>query len=211
MHFFELCKIIDIIIAISIYFVYCVPKWIASTYALFLKTCLYIYGFFVLYFTCIIPIIIPIPFFNINISYIHVNLVPFIDYMNSNGDFIKQIILNVLMLVPFGIMFPFIYKKNLKNTVLAGLLVSMSIELVQLFSVRQFSSCDITDVITNVIGTCVGYAIFKCFNKPVEKILKNFFSNKQFKKYNVSKGWKKALTGLILIQLIIRSILVVFI
>jgi glycopeptide antibiotics resistance protein len=138
-------------------------------------------------------------------------MVPFIDYMNSAGDFIRQILLNVLMLVPFGVMFPFIYKKNLKETVFTGFLISLSIEILQLFSVRQFSSCDITDIITNVTGVFAGFMIYKCLGNSVDRILNKVFAKKYFKKYTISKGVKTILIALIAMQLIIRSILIAFI
>lgn len=210
MNFFGICFLIDIVIAILVYFFYCVPKWGTSVYTVFLKTCLYCYGFCVLFFTCIIPFIFPLPFFNMEISNIHFNLIPFVDYINGNGDFMKQIELNVLMLIPFGILYPFIYKKNLVRTVLAGLLISTSIELIQLFSVRQYSSCDITDVITNVAGTLVGYLLYKCLNKPVDMLLQKIFANRQVRKYQVSVVVKKVLMGFILLQLLVRSVLVVY-
>jgi glycopeptide antibiotics resistance protein len=146
-----------------------------------------------------------------DISNIHVNFVPFIDCINSTGDFIKQILLNVLMLVPFGIMYPFIYKKNLLKTMFTGFLVSLSIEILQLFSVRQFSSCDITDIITNVAGVLIGFMIYNYWGVPVNRLLNKMFLNKRLKRYTISKGVKKILVALIVMQLIIRSVLIAFI
>jgi glycopeptide antibiotics resistance protein len=211
MNFIDICLAVDVFAAIAIYFVYCVPKWNTSAFSLLAKTAFYVYGFFVLYFTCLVPVFIPIPFINMNISNIQVNLVPFIDYLNSAGDFIRQILLNVLMLVPFGIMYPFIYKRNLQKTVFTGFLVSLSIEILQLFSVRQFSSCDITDVITNVVGVLAGFMIYKSFGVPVHRLLNKLFSNKCLKRYSISKGVKTILIALIVMQLIVRSILIAFI
>jgi glycopeptide antibiotics resistance protein len=211
MNFIDICMVVDIFISIVIYFVFCVPKWNTSAFSVFVKTAFYVYGFFVLYFTCLIPAFIPIPFINMNISNIHANFVPFIDYLNSAGDFIRQILLNVLMLVPFGIMYPFIYKRNLKKTVFTGFLISLSIEILQLFSVRQFSSCDITDVITNVLGVLAGFMIYKCFGISVYRLLNKLFSDKRLKRYTISKGVKTILIALIVMQLIVRSILIAFI
>jgi glycopeptide antibiotics resistance protein len=114
------------------------------------------------------------------------------------------------MLVPFGIMFPFIYKKNLLKTMFTGFLISLSIEILQLFSVRQFSSCDITDIITNVAGVLAGFMIYKYFGIPVNRLLNKVFLNKRLKKYTISKGIKTILIALIVMQLIIRSILIAF-
>jgi glycopeptide antibiotics resistance protein len=211
MNFVDICLAVDDFVYIAIYFAYCVPKWNTSAFSVFVKTVFYVYGFFVLFFTCLIPVFIPIPFINVNISNIHANFVPFIDYLNSAGDFVRQILLNVLILVPFGIMYPFIYKRNLHKTVFAGFLVSLSIEILQLFYVRQFSSCDITDIITNVLGVLAGFMIYKCFGTPLYRLLNKLFSDKHLKRYTISKGVKTILIALIVMQLIIRSLLIAFI
>ncbi len=39
------------------------------------------------------------------------NLVPFVDVLNSRGDFIRQVGLNVIMTVPFGFLIPLVKKK----------------------------------------------------------------------------------------------------
>lgn len=206
MNFFSICTLLDCIAAISIYFLFFFPKWNRNLYELFIKSCLYIYGCCVLYVTAIIPVIIPIPFFNMDISQIHINLVPYIDYLNSNGDFIRQILLNILMLVPFGIMYPFIYRKNFKSTIISGLIVSICIELIQLVSARQFSSCDITDVINNGLGVFIGYIIYKIGGKSVKRFLSQLLANKKVKTFSISKRTKTIILAIIIIQLIIRSI-----
>lgn len=211
MNFARICLAADVLIAVAVYFVYLVPKWNELPFSLFTKTAFYVYGIFVLYFTCLIPIFIPIPFFNVDIANIHVNTIPFVDYINSYGDAVRQIILNVLMTVPFGIMYPYICKKNFRETMLAGLGASIGIELLQLFSVRQFSSCDITDVITNVTGVLIGFVIFQCLGIPVNRLLNKLLSGKQLKKYAVSSRSKAALAALIAVLWSIRSVLIVYI
>ena len=141
-----------------------------------------------------------------DISQIHINLVPYIDYLNSNGDFIRQILLNILMLVPFGIMYPFIYRKNFKSTIISGLIVSICIELIQLVSARQFSSCDITDIINNGLGVFIGYIIYKIGGKSVKRFLSQLLENKKVKTFSISKRTKTIILAIIVIQLIIRSI-----
>lgn len=207
MDFFRVCTLIDFVTAIMIYFIFFLPKWNHNLYECLVKSLLYSYGYCVLCVTLIIPIIIPIPFVNIDLSHIHANLVPFIDYFNENGDFIRQIVLNILMLVPFGIMFPFIYHKDLKSTVFSGFMLSCSIEIVQLFSARQLSSCDITDVITNTFGVWIGYIFYRLFGKQVKQALQ-FLSHKKMKTFTVRKTWKRVIVIFIIVQLFIRSIIV---
>ena len=110
------------------------------------------------------------------------------------------------MLVPFGIMYPFIYRKNFKSTIISGLIVSICIELIQLVSARQFSSCDITDVINNGLGVFIGYIIYKIGGKSVKRFLSQLLANKKVKTFSISKRTKTIILAIIIIQLIIRSI-----
>ncbi|SFO24059.1 hypothetical protein SAMN04489757_11487 [Anaerocolumna aminovalerica] len=111
----------DIVCLILIYFTCFLPRWKKDKKSLFLKSILYIYISFVLYFT-LIPFIIPIPYINFNISSVNLNLVPFNDILHGYGGSIRELVLNIVMMLPFGIMIPFIYKKNffqLSNTLWA--------------------------------------------------------------------------------------------
>lgn len=211
MKFYDICILFDFISAAAIYFVFFFPKWIKNKKELFTKSCLFIYVTGVLYFTCIIPVLIPIPFVNFNPAGIHINLIPYIDYVYSRGDFIRQILLNILMTVPFGIMIPFIYHKNFSCTILSGFSFSAAIELIQMVSVRQISSCDITDVINNTVGVLIGYILYRIFNRPAKAVLNKLFSNKERKSFSCKKKIKISVIAVILIQLIIRSVIRMFI
>lgn len=76
--------------------------------------------------------------------------------------------LNVILFIPLGFFLPFLYKKynRLANIVLAGFLISLSIEFVQMFDI---GTTDINDLIANTLGTCLGFSIYKTFNKAVPK------------------------------------------
>lgn len=84
----------------------------------------------------------------------HINIVPFLDMI---ADY-KNAILNVVLFVPLGIMLPLLWEefKNMKNTVLLGLGMTLIIEIFQIFT---FRATDINDIITNVAGTMFGYFI----------------------------------------------------
>ena len=77
---------------------------------LLVNTLMYIYLSFVLYFT-LMPIIVELPFI-LNHPYTPMNMVPFIDVMMERGDFVKQVVLNVVMTMPFGFLFPLTRKKS---------------------------------------------------------------------------------------------------
>ncbi len=78
------------------------------------------------------------------------------------AELIRNIAGNILVFTPFGLVFPYIFKKLEKKTVLFGFLLSFFIEFCQLFMNRQ---SDIYDIIMNVAGTALGYLIFKLIQK----------------------------------------------
>lgn len=126
------------------------------------NTLMYLYLCFVLYFT-LMPVITRLPSV-MNHPYKSMNLIPFIDVLEGRGDFLRQVILNMIMTAPFGFLFPFTQNKTagFGKTVFFCFLMSMGIELLQPLFYR---SSDVTDVITNVIGGVVGYGIYAVFNR----------------------------------------------
>lgn len=106
-------------------------------------------------------------------------LVPFktiIDYarqVHSLSDwFFKNLACNIVMFVPFGVLFPIILKKTILNkngvksttiavtTIIGGMLLSIGIELTQY--ITCLGQCDIDDVILNTLGVIIGVIfIFK--------------------------------------------------
>ena len=51
---------------------------------------------------------------------------------------------------------------------LTGLIVSLSIEIIQMFG---FGTSDVNDLITNTLGACLGYGVYKLLYKFVPKSL----------------------------------------
>lgn len=132
---------------------------------LLVNTLMYLYLSFVLYFT-LMPVITSLPFV-LNHPYKPMNLTPFIDVSMGRGDFCRQIVLNIVMTVPFGFLFPLTQHRTAKlgRTVLFCFLMSLGIELLQPL-ISGFRSSDITDLITNVIGGMLGYGLYVVF-RPV--------------------------------------------
>lgn len=130
---------------------------------LLVNTLMYAYLSLVLYFT-MMPVIASIPFM-LDHPYKPMNMVPFIDVSLGRGDFFRQVLLNIIMTMPFGFLFPLTRDKRAKFgvTVFFCFLMSLGIELLQPFFDR---SSDITDLITNVIGGALGYCLCVVF-KPV--------------------------------------------
>lgn len=99
------------------------------------------------------------------------NFVPFREifrYDVNSRLFLKNVIGNVLLFVPFGIFVTY-YVKNDKvyQTLFLSILVSCSIEFAQSVIGR---TADIDDVILNTIGGILGYIIFKFGGKLVDKL-----------------------------------------
>lgn len=162
--------LIDFLTLIALYIFIFYKKWLSKGKdILFINTIMYIYLSFVLYFT-LMPIITALPFL-FNHSYAPMNLVPFIDVSFERGDFIRQIILNVIMTIPFGFLLP-LKNKNIKllKTIYYTFLMSLSIELLQPL-INSSRSSDITDLITNVLGGIIGYILYLIFKPFVFKIL----------------------------------------
>lgn len=71
------------------------------------------------------------------------------------------VIENILLFVPYGILFPWAFKdcRSFFTTLLSGVAISLGIECMQLFTARGFFQID--DILTNTLGAVVGYLIFK--------------------------------------------------
>lgn len=81
----------------------------------------------------------------------NVNLIPF-------AGMGIHTLLNVLLFVPFGFALPCFWqdRRHLGKVALEGFLLSLLIELLQIFT---FRATDINDLITNTLGAVVGYGL----------------------------------------------------
>lgn len=92
------------------------------------------------------------------------NLIPVIssvkDFIQSGFSVLPQMLLNIILYLPFGFFMSFLIKDTEVNfffkVISFTLLCSISIETIQFFSGRY---ADIDDVILNSIGSCIGYVI----------------------------------------------------
>ena len=97
--------LIDFMTLVLLYVFVFFRKWkVKGKDILLINTLMYVYLSFVLYFT-LMPVITSLPFI-LNHPYVPMNMVPFIDVLTGRGDYIRQVLLNVIMLVPFGFLFP---------------------------------------------------------------------------------------------------------
>ena len=86
------------------------------------------------------------------------NLIPFSDFQDRRFFLLSG--MNVLMFVPLGFLLPMIWGRfrSFGDTLAAGMLTSLSIELLQLFS---FRATDVDDLIFNTLGACLGFLAAK--------------------------------------------------
>ena len=110
-----------------------------------------------------------------------INFIPFktiLYYLGSNQGFsvsVENILGNILAFSPLGFLLPVLFNKykKLKNIFFISVSVSLSIEIVQLF--LNIGSCDIDDLILNVIGAILGFGVYNVlnpiWNKDLERAL----------------------------------------
>lgn len=90
---------------------------------------------------------------------LNINLIPSIPLWHLR-QYAVHYVLNIFMFIPFGLLLPCLWKcfSKLRFTLLAGFCFSLGIELLQLLTFRV---TDIDDLITNVLGTVIGYLLAK--------------------------------------------------
>ena len=104
-----------------------------------------------------------------------INLIPLITL--TPGD-LKTSLLNILLLIPFGLGLPFITNLRMKQVVAIGALFSISIEFLQLITGLiariTFRIADINDVIFNTVGVAIGYVLFVGFVRIYRRVSPNW-------------------------------------
>lgn len=121
-----------------------------------------------------------------NVTYIrpelNLNLVPIIGMI----DDWKNSILNILLFVPLGATLPLLWCKfrTQRNAVLFGFAVSFAIELLQMLT---FRATDVNDLITNTLGTYLGFLCAKCL----------------LKKHQLSAEYKTADVGIVIVTVLL--------
>jgi glycopeptide antibiotics resistance protein len=67
---------------------------------------------------------------------------------------------NVLLFFPLGIFLPLLFRKvcGFQRIIIAGFLLSLSFELIQLFAI--LGNFDVDDIILNMLGTALGFGIY---------------------------------------------------
>ncbi len=76
--------------------------------------------------------------------------------------------LNVLLFIPFGFFLPILWGRfrDIRHAAFTGVLATCLIEVSQIFILR---TTDINDIITNTVGTVIGYFIACCITGGFRK------------------------------------------
>ena len=159
----KLASILDISLLAGFYGFILYPKYRKlEKKQYWLKSIFYLYICFVLLVT-LMPILTSLPHL-LKQQEVIIHLKPFEDLRLGYLDAEKQVILNILLTIPFGYLLPQITKLKCWQVNLAGFLLSVMIEWIQPY-LNNIRSCDITDVITNTIGVIVGVLIYRSLYK----------------------------------------------
>lgn len=149
----------------------------------------YIIGYlFICYLLIMIKLIIGFPSISNWIRVLNVQgdiFDPNISLMPFANGMLYSDYLNILMFVPLGLFLPLLWKKyhNAFNTIKFGFYLSLFIEISQLFT--RFRATDINDLITNTLGTAIGWLIYIIFSKLILKRISPIplFQSSKFLKY----------------------------
>ena len=132
---------------------------------------MYVYLFLVLCVT-----ILPVDFtldpkwtYHSSIQFTYVHIKPFHDLISGYSGAWKQILLNIIMTIPFGFLYAWLKRKaGLINVLTAALILSFTIEMIQLIMtvfLLHYRRCDVTDLITNVLGGVIGFLFYQFAGK----------------------------------------------
>ncbi len=94
------------------------------------------------------------------------NLIPLVGMIAD----CRNAVLNVLLFIPLGFFLPLLWSafSTQKRTLLFGLEATVSIELLQLLTFRV---TDINDIITNFLGTWLGFLVYGAFRRLFVRLL----------------------------------------
>ena len=109
----------------------------------------------------------------------HLNLLPFrtlrlyVGLLDSGVEsYIRMAVINlggnIIMFIPLGFLLPRVFSRltSLPRVLLITAMLITAVEIIQLFTL--VGSCDIDDLILNVIGSAIGYAIHIHTKKPAQ-------------------------------------------
>ena len=106
------------------------------------------------------------------------NLIPFTEIMRyefGSKLFIMNVLGNIILFIPFGlIVAEYIKPKTILPPLFTALIVSVTVEFVQLNIGRSF---DIDDIILNIVGSIIGYLLYVGLNAISRRLPSIFHSD----------------------------------
>jgi len=158
--------IIDCLILFLIYILIYIKKLKYKNKLYKIKFSLFYFYIMVVFLITIMPFRIIVPGRN-KLFLERLNLIPFRDIYRHYLGGTQDVILNIIMFIPFGFLISFFKEKNILETIILSFSFSLFIEVTQLLyawtTIYSKRTSDITDVITNTIGGIIGYLIYKIF------------------------------------------------
>lgn len=131
---------------------------------------------FAIYILCLFQVVT----FQDDTSWSNNNFIPFQEIMRydiTSRLFIKNILGNMLLFLPFGFFVSYYLKNDrIPLTIILTVIASTSIEIVQMCIGRVF---DVDDIILNILGGIIGYSLYKIM-KVIGKILPKFCESEWF-------------------------------
>ena len=131
---------------------------------------------FIVYILCLFQVVT----FQDNVTWSSNNFIPFKEifrYKITSRLFIKNVLGNMLLFLPFGFFVSFYLKvEDKKWPLFLTLITSLSIEIVQMVIGRVF---DVDDIILNIIGGLAGYYLYHVL-KMVSEGLPSFCRKEWF-------------------------------
>ena len=106
-----------------------------------------------------------IPLKGLIITYVEVFHFKYLDY------FLINFVGNILIFMPIGFCLPLLWNVRAKKVIFMGFIISLYIEVTQLFLNR---GTDVDDLILNTIGTILGLLIYRLLNIKFKKTFDKF-------------------------------------
>ena len=173
-------KVLPIMIIITVFLIYIIKSKIRLLYFIGVQA-------IVLYLICLIELVLfPLPSPN-KIATLHGYKGQFIPFNfifdiaeDRSLESILQVILNVLMTVPFGFFLKFFLNIKRRNIVIMTFLLTLTIELAQLTGLfftypGSYRLFDVDDMMMNILGGFLGTVLANNINSIVPDIYKDRF------------------------------------
>lgn len=162
-----------IVIYILLLLFFKVKKHRCNAYLIFF-TLFYVYLCCVIKYTQFPIMIITESDYNYSI-WSNINYIPLLHLTSYD---IETSVLNIIMTIPFGILYPMLKNRTFLNMVISGVLLGLIIEFLQLTVLLTFKFSlrvvDINDVIFNFIGVLIGFVVYKLFIIFLNKLITHF-------------------------------------